>query len=280
MGDQETNEVTIVGNMMIKFAKKLGIAASLCMGLVVAPTSHAVPMTFFGEDLGQGEGVALASTPNSDAAQASFLAGLMNPGVETFEGIAPGTNGGGGGFGVGFANGVTATISGGSSIQVRSLPDGTTNGFGRYGVTGDGDPDERYLDTGGGANAFTIDFSAPVAAFGFFGIDIGDFNGTVTATTSGGLSQLFDVGNSTNIAGGSVLFFGIIDPMNTFTSVSFGNTGSGSDVFGFDDFTIGTAAQVVDPGPGPGPVGVSEPSSLLLMLVGLAGLMLRRRLSA
>jgi hypothetical protein len=112
-----------------------------------------------------------------------------------------------------------------------------------------------------------------VSAFGFFGIDIGDFDGQVTATTAGGLNQVFNVGNSLNIEGGSVLFWGVVDPANTFTSVSFGNTGSGADVFGFDDFTVGTAEQVVDPGPNP----VPEPTTVLLLGAGLAAAGLRRR---
>jgi hypothetical protein len=228
----------------------------------MASGASAAPIIFFGEDLGGGENVVLAATPNANNAQNAFLAGLINPGVETFESLA-----GGGPLAVNFANGVTATIAGSGSVT--SLADGTTNGFGRYGVTGDGDADERYWDSGGGANAFTLTFSAPVSAFGFFGIDIGDFDGQVTATTAGGLNQVFNVGNSTNTRGGSVLFWGVIDPTNSFTSVTFGNTGSGVDVFAFDDFTIGTPEQIRPP--------VPEPATLLLFGVGAAAVGLRRR---
>jgi hypothetical protein len=244
------------------------IAALAAAGALVAASASAAPIIFFGEDLGAGEGAVVAS-PNADAAQASFLATLINPGIESFEGTAAGTIAP---FGINFANGITANLT--DAGEVVSLPDGTTNGFGRYGVTDDADDDERYLDLGGGANAFALTFSAPVSAFGFFGIDIGDFDGQVTATTAGGLNQVFNVGNSLNIEGGSVLFWGVVDPANTFTSVSFGNTGSGADVFGFDDFTVGTAEQVVDPGPNP----VPEPTTVLLLGAGLAAAGLRRRL--
>jgi hypothetical protein len=74
------------------------------------------------------------------------------------------------------------------------------------------------------------------------------------------------VGNSVNIAGGSVLFWGVIDTANPFTEVRFGNTAAGVDVFAFDDFTIATPGQVV-------PV----PTPLLLLGLGFAALAYQRR---
>src|SRR5205085_11860749 len=116
-------------------------------------------------------------TPNADAAQANFLSNLINPGIQTFEGFAAGTVAP---LAVTFPNGTTATLTGGGSVV--SLADGTTNGAGRYGGTGDADADERFWNSTGGANALTLTFSTPVSAFGFFGVDIGDFNGQVTVT--------------------------------------------------------------------------------------------------
>jgi hypothetical protein len=233
-----------------KSALKIALFASALLSVA----SYAAPIIYFGEDIGGGENTVIAS-PNSDAAQASFLAALINPGVETFEAMATGVPGL-----VDFVGaGVTATLAGGSVI---SQADGTTNGFGRYGVTDDADPTENYLGAAGGANAFTLTFSKPIAAFGFFGIDIGDFNGQVTVTTVGGLNQLFNVGNSVNTSGGGVLFWGLISTSVTelFSSVSFGNTGSGDDVFAFDDFTVGSIEQVKE---------VPEPESMLLFGLGL-----------
>jgi PEP-CTERM motif len=235
-----------------KSALKISALASVLLTASVA--SYAAPILYFGEDIGDGENSVIAS-PNSDAQQAAFLAALINPGVETFEGMATGVPGV-----VNFAGaGVTATLSGGTVI---SQADGTTNGFGRYGVTDDPDENENFLETAGGTNAFTLTFSNPIAAFGFYGIDIGDFNGQVTVTTVGGLNQLFNVGNSINTTGGGILFWGVISTSvaELFSSVTFGNTGSGDDFFAFDDFTVGSFEQVRE---------VPEPESMLLFSMGL-----------
>ena len=117
----------------------------------------------------------------------------------------------------------------------------------------------------------SLTFSNPVAAFGFYGVDIGDFNGQVTLTTSGGLNQFFNVGNTLNGSGGSVLFWGVISNADTFTSISFGNTSNGSDAFVFDNFTVGSLEQVKSP--------VPEPETYAMFLAGLGfmGYMARRR---
>ena len=238
------------------------IARFAAAAVLASPlAANAVPTIHFGQDVGLGEATPLAAFPNSTAAQASFLAGLINPGVETFE-----TRSGGVPQAISFGAAGTATLTGGGNVEIWA--DGVTNGFGRYGITGDADGDERFWQAG---VDFAITFSAPVAAFGFFGIDIGDFNGQVTVTTAGGLNQVFNVGNTVNGPGGGVLFWGLIDTTDTFTSVSFGNTEQGTDFFAFDNFTIGSLAQV----------RVPEPTSLLLVGGGLAALAaFRRRKSA
>jgi hypothetical protein len=112
---------------------------------------------------------------------------------------------------------------------------------------------------------FVLTFSDPVAAFGFYGVDIGDFNGQVTLayTDTKGVSTSLTVPSSTNNSGGSVLYFGFIDTERPFKSLAFGNTTTGTDFFGFDDFTIASLNQVVS---------VPAPAALALFSFALLGL--------
>lgn len=232
-------------------------AAALLLTVGAASSGSAALLTFFGEDLGQGENVRLAATPNANAARASFFSNLVGVGTETFEGFPAGT---GAPLAVSFGAAGTATLAGTGSIL--SVPTGT-NGFGRYPVSGD-----KFWNVSG---AFTITFSNPVAAFGFYGIDIGDFGGQVTLTLAGGGAQVINVPNTVNGPGGGVLYFGIIETA-TFTAITFGNTAAGTDVFGFDDFSIGSLQQVRIP----------APAALGLFGIALAGLgmAMRRRAAA
>lgn len=185
--------------------------------------------------------------PNSQAAEAAFLAQLVGTGTETFESFAAGT---GGPLAITFPGAGTATLSGSGDIQ--SVPAGQTNGAGRYGVSA-----TNYWEVvAGSSGSFEIDFSDPIAAFGFYGIDIGDFAGT--------LSLVFDNGNIAtqsvptapqNLADGSVLYWGIItDPSDgEISSISFQTTTGTGDIFAFDNFTIGSRQQVV-PNSVPGPL--------------------------
>lgn len=242
-----------------KVVMMLAVACGLA---VMCSVAGAVPLTYFGEDLGLGESTRLVSHPNADAAQTAFLAGLVGVGTETFESYATLTPAP---LAIVFPGAGTATLNGNGNVD--TVVSGT-NGVGRYPISGN-----NYWEA---SNVFSATFTAPQAAFGFYGVDIGDFNGQVTLTLAGGGSLTLTVPNSTGISGGSVLYYGVIatTAAETFTSVTFGNTAAGTDYFAFDDMTIGTLEQV-DPN-----IVVPEPVTVAGLFLGvgsLAGYLRRRK---
>ena len=127
----------------------------------------------------------------------------------------------------------------------------TTNGCGgsgRFATSG-----TNYFDVS--TNSFSVAFSTAVAAFGFYATDIGDFNGqlTITLIHATGPNTTLTVNNTLNGNDGSLLFWGVIDTANPFTSIQFGNTAPGTDFFGFDDIRVGDVRQVTG--------GVPEPTT-------------------
>ncbi len=194
----------------------------------------AVQLSFFSQDAGPGEAPpGLSSWPNSSAAEASFLANLSGAGTETFESktpwLAPGV--------LAFPGVGTATMTGDATVVAGHT------GVGRYPISG-----TNWVET---STSLAIDFDSPTAAFGFYGIDVGDFGGDLTLHFIDGTTMDFTLGTA-GMAGGSVMYFGYINDVNLFNRVEFGNTVPGDDFFAFDNMTIGSVEMVIPPIPDAG----------------------------
>ncbi|NQE46014.1 hypothetical protein C5S31_08330 [ANME-1 cluster archaeon GoMg2] len=232
----------------------IGLLFVLFLVLLVSATNAvAEPTTFFGEDSGLGEDDRLTSTPKADAARADFITQLSNPGTEKFESFAEGAEAP---LAVDFGAAGTATLQGtGKIVEVPT----DTDGYGRYPISGD-----KYWKSGG---SFYVEFSKPEAAFGFYGVDVGDFHGQLTIAYEDGSAQTVTIPHTVDSPGGTVIYFGFIDLDKPFTKITFGNTAEGAeeeDVFGFDDFTIGTREQVeLTPSPSPTPTPTTRSTTPL-----------------
>lgn len=236
---------------MIKKLVGISLGFGLGIGLAVYSSgAEATPVIFFGENLTPGGGV----SGDPVTARNSFLSNLSGVGTEDFESLPTGSIGTGVSLSFpGSTGAITANLTGGGPGEILS-----SLGAGRFATSG-----TQYLETSS-AQSFNIAFSDPISAFGFFGTDIGDFGGEVILTLSNGTTEIINIGNSTNAPDGSLLFFGFIDSMNSYTNIAFDNT-SGDDFFGFDDMTIGDIGQIT---PQPLPL----PATVSLFGIGLASL--------
>jgi hypothetical protein len=257
-----------------------GLRFGLLLGAVVAlgTSARAAPVEFKGLDLNQSgnSNMRVVPHPNSDLARANFLANLTGGATEDFEGFAGGTT-----LPITLApvGAPNATLSG--SGQIVDLPLlFPTDGNGRYPISG-----TKYVDTVATPQAsqtyLTIDFSAPTAALGFYGVDFGDFQGqaSLVLTSTVGTTTLNIPHDSNSVgANGSVLYYGVIDTMNPFTRAEFIiTTGTDLDAFALDGLTWAGPSDVAPPNPTP---VVPAPPGVVLAGIGaisLLGYRWRRR---
>ena len=242
-----------LGMMVVKV-----IVAAALISLSFSVSAY---LLFFGEDLNNSNTSPLQSFPNASQAQELFLTHLLGVDTEDFEGVATGQ---GAPLTLVFPGAGDATLLGGSG-EVNTITPGETNGVGRYATSG-----SNYWEVEAGASGnFHIEFTVPTAAFGFFGIDIGDFGGQFLLNLAGNSTTNIPIPNTMGVGGstdGSVLYQGLIaeNSDELFTRVEFNtNTGSG-DFFAFDDMTVGDFRQV-------GALPVPEPGTLILMFLVVIG---------
>jgi len=237
--------------------------AGLIAATMYGAAALAVPVVFFGEN--QSPALRVVGSPKT--AHDAFAGGLSGVGTENFTGE---TNGAAAPLSISFpgsSGNITATINGVGNIL--DIP-ASTSSAGRFNTTG-----AEAAPAGGkvwvSQGAFSISFDTAISAFGFYGTDIGDFNGQVTVTLkdTGGIDTLLVVNNTINGNDASLLFWGFIDSTKAYTAITFGNTSAGVDFFGFDDMIVGDLAQVIATIPAPG--------SMALIALGLLGLATVRR---
>ena len=201
--------------------------------LSMAGAAFGAATVFFDRDLHESDTERLGAFPNSQAQRNMFVGSLPASMMfeDDLESIAANT------FNptMGFGGAVDASVTGG---VIREAQPGMTDNHGRYPVSG-----LNYMNLGDAEETgiMTITFSQPISAFGFYGIDIGDFNGTLRLTQLDGAQEQFVVDpiSDGGDRSGSMLFWGMIDFDNPFTRIEFFNNTGVDDVFAFDNFIVG-----------------------------------------
>ena len=274
----------LTGLIIVKSKLFFILNITLLIVSCVSLSAHAIPVTFFGEDIsnvtpGSNEHVVISDFVNANAARDDFANYLdATTWFENFEGYSDTASTANfhtvtqypAEFTANFGDAGNATISG-NRMELITRKNSLPGWCGTYPTSGD-----QYLgvSTNGTDAKFELTFDEAQSAFGFFATDFETAPLNLTFENLAGEKMSLETpytraGNgATRINNGSVFFFGLIDVDNPFTKVTF-ETNSTWEGFGFDDFTIATREQIVDP--------VPEPGTWLLMTVGLGAMIWVRR---
>lgn len=230
---------------------------------VLLSVAAADAASFFGTDPGSGnDNTPLGTHTNADNAQTSFFNALSSKTTVTLEGSSGVST-------VPFALGANnGNILGSSPTGTTTIGAGATDSAGGFPISG---TVLWVMDTA----SFTITMNQPVTAIGFYGIDIGDADGSLSLSLNGGAAIPVV---SSALTSGNVLYFGLTD-LAGFSTITFNNASIGVlfDRFNFDDFTVGLAKEDINLAATP------EPATLLLLgtsLAGMAGAAWKRRKAA
>ena len=242
----------------------------LVLALLGGMSAQATIITFQNEDAGATSAGPFPNTDSAASLWTTFASGLGPLGGIDFESATAGsfTALSSASLGVPGVSLGPAGSSDGDDTSIETSDLGNTNGFNTtpagsqwlyISETGDGEPDVGVVFT----------FLNPIHGFGARFIGVGTASGMITLEFDNGTFQSYLLDGD---PGGGVQFFGFVDTnlSNLITSVTVRASPDGS---GFNDDAIGIDDVVF--------VGtVPEPSTVLLSLVGLAGIglgSLRRR---
>lgn len=182
----------------------------------------------------------LAGAPVAE--RAAFMAQLQGVGSEGFEGFALGAVGPLLLTFPGSAGNISATMQTlppvyvYNNIEIRGAPS-----QGRFNTTPEG---AQYVVA---FKEFEIVFDTPIAAFGFYGTDIGDFNAPmqIKLTDSHDNEETLELATTIPSPNGALLFWGFIDDSKTYTKLTMliAQADGVTDVYGFDDMVVGDPVQ-------------------------------------
>lgn len=215
-------------------------SARLALAFFFTSSLVAATDVYFGEDRSPFEWGGPNDVPrldytNSQRVAAQFLSRLPGVTTESFEGFATGSSPTSLTFGTNIA-----TLSG--TREIETMLDPAIAPRGGFPTTGTNCL--TLTAAPGNVRSFTVTFSTPQAAFGFYGTDIEENQFIVRLLHESGAPSDIPVPVVVPQGSGGVLFFGVIDKDRPFTAVEFQSIGTSGEVFFFDDLTIAVPEQV------------------------------------